>query len=247
MPIVAADLKKYGVASVPENDTSTSGGAIDTAKHYDITDIGATDQVTVISDGADTRTITIYGRNAAGAMVSEALVLNGTTRVTGTQAFERISKITASAGDGTRTVTITRDDSPTFTVIATLAPNYTSAHRLFYDAASESGIVIRYEKEFWKNTHGTLTLNVAKMKLTADPQARIRMGIAAAKGDTVSVANRKTAPGGITFVDDNVEQNVPAGILASAETIGVWIEMNLPANDPAFKNTYTTQLSGTTV
>ncbi|MCI0488924.1 MAG: hypothetical protein L0229_20220 [Blastocatellia bacterium] len=247
MAIVAADLKGYLSASMPENDTDTSGGAIDTAGRFEITDIVATDQVTVISDGADTRTVTITGRDAAGGIVSEALVLNGATRVVGAQLFERILKIVLSAGDGTRTVTVTRDDSPTFTVIATLGPNITKARRLFYDSASESGATTRYEKEFWKNEHGTLQLNNATVKLTADPSAKIEIGVATAKDDTGSVTNRKTAPGGVTFVDDGVAQNVPTGALAAGETIGVWVKMVLAGSAAPVKSTFTTELAGTSV
>lgn len=248
MPIAASDLKVFQSANMPENDTGTSGGAIATAGRVEFTDIAATDTTTVISDTAgDVRTVTITGRNTAGAIVSEALVLNGTTRVTGSTAFERILKIVLSASDASKTVTVTRNNSATFTVIATLGPNITSTRRLFYDCSSESGTTIRYEKEFWKNTHGTLTLNSAIVKLTADPQARVRIGLATAKDDTGSVANRKTAPGSVTFVDDNVSASVPGNTLEAASAIGVWIELNLPANDTAFKNTFTTQLSGTTV
>ena len=66
-------------------------------------------------------------------------------------------------------------------------------------------------------------------------------------GDTATITNRVTAPAGVTFVDDNVAQNVPTNALASAETIGVWWEENLPANDFAHRTTFTSQLSGTTI
>lgn len=247
MAIAASDLKGYLSANMPENDTDTSGGAIDTAGIFEIIDIAATDQVTVISDGADTRDVTIVGRDAAGGIVQEVLTLNGASRVTGAQAFERILKITLSASSGTRTVTVTRDDSPTFTVIAVLGPNITKARRLFYDSASESGATVRYEKQFWKNEHGSLQLNNATITLTADPSAKIEIGVAASKGDTGSVTNRKTAPGGVTFVDDSVVQNVPTGALAAGETIGVWVKMSLAGGNAPVKSTFTTQLAGTSV
>ena len=185
------------------------------------------------------------GRDATGAIVSENIVLNGTTRVVGTLNFERILKITVTS-DASRTVTVTRNDNPTFTVLATLGPLITSVRRLFYDAASESGATTRYEKFFYKNNHGTLTLNNAQLTLTADPAATIRVGVAGSINDSGSVANRKTSPG-VTFVDDGVAQNLPGNALAAGAAIGVWVEMQRGASAAAIKNTFTTQLAGTTV
>jgi hypothetical protein len=230
---------------MPENDTSTSGGAINTAGRVEFTDIAATDKVTVVSDGADTRTVAVTGRDATGAIVSENIVLNGTTRVVGTLNFERILKITTTS-DPTRTITVTRNDNPTYTVIATLGPTITSSRRLFYDSASESGATTRYEKFFWKNNHGSLTLNNATLTLTADPATTIRVGVAGSVNDTGSVANRKTSPG-VTFVDDGVAQSLPGNALAAGAAIGVWVEMQRGAGAAAIKNTFTTQLAGTTV
>jgi hypothetical protein len=243
MPIVAADLQAFQSANMPEADSTTSGGAIATAGKIEITDIAATDNVEVLSDGADTRTINIYGRNAAGAIINEAIVLNGTTPVTSANQYERILKVTITS-DGTRTATVRRATGDT--LICTLEPNITSQRRLFYDSTSESGITIRYEKAFYKNAHGTLTLTSATVKLTSDPAARYRIGGAPSVDDTATATNRKTAPASVTFVDDNVAQSVPTGQLTAGQAIGVWHEQNLPANDPAHKNSVTVELAGST-
>lgn len=246
MPIAATDLKFFQSANNPEDDAGVSGGAIATAGIVEFTDIAATDSITMISDGVDTRTVTVTGRLASGAIDSEALVLNGATRVVGVKLFERILKIVLSASDAARTVTVTRNNTPTFTVIATLGPNITSSRRLFYNSASAASQKIRYEKSFAKNTHATLTLNSAILKLTADPSATIRIALATAKDDVGSVANRLTLPAGLTFVDDNVIANVPTGLLNAAEAIGVWIEQTLAANAAPVKSTFSIELSGTT-
>lgn len=246
MSITAAELKAFQAANMPENDSATTGGAIAATGKVEFTDIAATDTVTVVSDGADTRTITVTGRNAAGAIVSEGLVLNGVTRVAGAVQFERILKIVASAGDASRTVTITRNNNPTYTAIGTLEPNLTSSRRLFYDSASEAGSTTRYEKFFFKNTNATLTLTAAAIKLTADPAATIRIGGAASVDDNATVANRKAAPGGVTFVDDGVAQSLPGNALAASSALGIWAEMVRGAAAAAIKNTFTVELSGTT-
>lgn len=246
MSIAAADLKAYQAANHAEDDSATQGGAIATAGIVEFTDIAAVDNVEVLSDGADTRTVTLTGRTSTGAITSEVINLNGTTPVSSVNTYERILKAVLSASDGARTVTLRRATGDT--LIATLPPTVTSVRRLFYDSFSDPSVQkIRYEKFFLKNTHGTLQLNAAAVKLTADPSATIRIGCAPSKGDSATVANRLAAPASVVFVDDNVSQSVPTGALAPGESIGVWAEMTLAAANAAIKSTFTTQLSGNSV
>lgn len=251
MAISASDLKAWGSVGCPEDDTSSSGGAIQDDNHasggvrVQFTQPAATDEAEVLSDGADTRTITVTGRLASGAIDSEALVLNGTTPVTGTKAFERILKAVASAKDGTRTVTVRRADNSA--EIGIIGPNVLSFRIMFYDAASESGQATRYELVYLQNDHGTLTLNAAKVKLSSDPQSRLHIALANAVGDVSAVSNRKTEPGSIgSWTDDNVDVSVPGNALAAQGRIAVWLRQQLPASDPAFKNTWQLTLAGTT-
>jgi len=250
MPIVATDLKIWTGASMPEDDTAVSGGVIqdDAAAAGgfvpEFVDISAADTVEVVSDGADTRTITIYGRLASGSIDSEALVLNGTTQVNGAKTYERILKCVLSAKDAARTVTV-RKAADNVTIF-TLGPNTKEGRRLLYNAASAAAQKIRYELVYFKNHHATLALQSASLKLTSDPAARIKIGVAAAKGDLGTVATRLTAPGGITFVDDNVAASVPTGTLGAGEKIGVWVQQDLPASDGPQKAAWTIELSGNT-
>src|SRR5215831_10473492 len=243
MSILSTDLKAYQAASMPEDDVSTSGGAIATTGKVEFTDIAAPDVVDYVSDGADTRSVTVTGRDATGAIVSETKTLNGVTTVNGTQTFERILKI-AITSDPSRTFTLKRHTGSV--TIATAEPLYTSVRRLFYNSASAGSSTVRYEKIFWKNTNATITLTSAQMTLTADPQARLQLGCAPSVGVTATVTNRLTAPASVTFVGVGVAQSVPGGSIAAGSAIGVWLQQTLPANDPAFKNTFTTQLSGQT-
>lgn len=244
MPIITSELKAFGAASMPENDTSTSGGAIDLTCMVEFADLAVNDVVRVVSTVADTATVSVTGRTATGAIVTDAIVLNGTAPVAGVTTFQRILKIILSAA-AAGVVTVERNTTPFDDIIA-IPIGVTKVRRLFYDSASEAGATVRYEKVFYKNTNATLTLNVAKLKLTADPTAKIRIAGAPTKDDTVSVANRKTLPASLVFVDDNVSQDVPGTSLAAGVSIGVWAEMSLLASDSPIDSTFTVELSGTT-
>jgi hypothetical protein len=239
MPVADTDLRKFQSVNVPESDTGTTGGAINAAGQHDELILAANDTLEALSDGADVRTITVVGRDAAGEILTAGpTALNGATPVALTGTFERVLKVTLSAADGARTVTLRRAAGGA--TVCTLTPNITSQRALFYDSASAASPVTRYQKEYWKNEHGTLSLLSANLRLTADPQVRIRIGLEASADQTST--NRVTAPGGVTFVDDAVDVSV--GTLAAGATIGLWIEQALLADDAAFKSTYTTRLQG---
>jgi len=247
MPIASADLIALGSLNRPEDDTALVGGAIDIDNRPVFTQLAANDTVQVKSDNAGdiTQNVTITGRDAAGAEVSEVLgPLTGVTPVVGTQTFERVLKVVMDA-DAVGIITVERTIGPT--LIQTIPIGERGFYGLFIKSASESAATTRFEKLFWKNTHASLTLNAAKVELTADPAAKIRLGLEAAKNDTNTAANRKTAPGGVTFVDNNVKQDVPGNTLEAASAIGTWIELALAIDDTPVKDTFTTQLEGTSV
>jgi hypothetical protein len=245
MPIAPSDLQFWSSASIPTDDTSPSGGAISTTKRPALDPFSAAAQVALVSDGADTRSVTVVGRNAAGAIISEVKALNGATEVLTTASFRDVHSVTLDATSATRTVTVRQSSGGT--IRATIPPNEDGRHSMFQRSASESGAVDRYEKEFARNAHGSLTLNDAKIKLTSDPASKITVGCATAVNDSGTVANRKTAPAGVTFVDDNVSQSVPGGALAAGDRIGIWVKQSLGAAAGAFRDTFTIELSGTTM
>src|SRR5262249_39698547 len=149
------------------------------------------------------------------------------------QTFERILTITLSATSATRTVTVRQGSGGA--TRATIGINEVTRTSLFRQSASEAGVALRYEKTFWRNNHATLTLNSTQVRPTADPDSRIGIGLATAINDTLAIANRKAAPAGVTFVDDNVYQSVPGGVLTAGDRIGIWWEQNLPASDAAHR------------
>ncbi|MDP3772993.1 MAG: hypothetical protein Q8Q85_01875 [Gemmatimonadales bacterium] len=101
MPIIPGDLKLYGSATMPDDDTTLNiGGAIDAAKKVEFKDINPTGNLQIVSSAADiTQTVTISGRDAGGAIISEVKTLSGTTPVamTTNTSWERILKAVKSA------------------------------------------------------------------------------------------------------------------------------------------------------
>ena len=73
------------------------------------------------------------------------------------------------------------------------------------------------------------------------------LGLAATKDDSATAANRLTAPGGVTFFDDNNAQNVPGTTLEAAAAIGIWAEQALTTGDAPHRTTFTLKASGESV
>ncbi len=247
MSIIAAELLALQSANHAEDDVSTQGGAISATGKVEFTQLAANDDIEAVSSNAgDTMNLTITARSVAGAIVSELKALNGTTAVIFSTigVVERFLKaLLASAAAGT--ITIRR--SVGGATIATLEPGLLRTRIFFYDSASGASQKILFEKFFFKNTNGTLTLTSATLKLTADPAAVIRIGGAPSVDDSATISNRLAVPASVTFVDDNVSQNLPSSALAAGSAIGVWVEMTLAANNAPIRNTFSSQLAGTTV
>lgn len=243
MPIAEADLVLHSSANIPDDDTSTAGGAIDTASRPSLVQFSAPAVAAIISDGADTRAVTVVGRLESGAIDTDVLTADGTNEVVGAKTFERILRVTTSS-NGSRTISVRQGSGGT--VRGTLPPNTTKLHIAFQRSASAPSERVRYEKHFYRNAHGTLALLGAAVTLTADAAEKIHIGLAPSAGDSATVANRLTAPGSVSFVDDGVAQNIPGGDLAAGVGIGVWARQTLDANDAPQKSTFTIQLAGST-
>ena len=245
MPLLNSDIVAYQSANTPEDDVATVGGGINTLGLVVFSPLAANDSLGVVSDNAaDNQQVTITGRVASGAIESEAIVLNGTTRVAGTKVFERVLKIVLSAA-AAGVVQVDRNTSaPNGDVIIDIPAAITSVRRLFYDAVSQVGAKTIYDKIHIKNNNGTFSLTNAVASLSADPIGKFEMGLAATKGDTVTATNRITAPAGITFVNEPTTQNVPGGTLGPSESIGLWLKLSLLDLDAAFKTTVTARITG---
>jgi len=249
MAIAASDLKFYAAANMPEDDTSLVGGAIDALRQVVFTQLADDDDVEVLSSSASdtTQVVTVHGRDTGGAYVSPTATLNGTSAVILSPAttFERINRIEMSA-TAVGTVTIRR--SVAGATIYAIPIGERGVWSLFSKSASDPSVTkTRFMKVFCKNTHATLTLTAAKIDLTADPDARIKFGLEATKDDSATATNRLTAPGGVTFFDDNNPQNVPGTTLEAASAIGVWAEQALTTGDAPHRTTFTLKASGESV
>lgn len=243
MPLSASELLEYAAADLVEDDTSTVGGAIDKTMRPNLTAaMGAASVITLVSDGADTRNVVIEYRDATGAYQSETIALNGATPVTTVGTAAWFLKAKAASTSGSRTVTITSAGPVT---LGTIPPNEKGFYITFINSASDpSSPKTRYEKMFWYNSDGTLALLTATITCTADPAANITSALAATLDDSATVANRLTAPAGLSFVGDGVAQNVPTGNLGPGHQVGLWVAQALTAANAPIRNTYTFTIAG---
>lgn len=245
MSIVASDLVAYCSANMPNDDTSTSGGAIDPLRRIDFTQLAANDTIQALSSsGADTMNLTVTGRKTDGSVASETIALNGVTPINFANTYERIIKAElASAPAGS--VTVRRTTGPvTIRVIPAGERGFLAIFRqLASDPVSQKDYYCAF---FWKNTNGSLALTASYIKENSDPVNRVTHALAVALDDSTSVANRITAPGGLTF--DDADKNVPnSQNLSAGSAIKVWLRLRLPGGDAANKATYTSEIDGQTI
>jgi hypothetical protein len=242
--IVSSELILFASANMPNDDSSTSGGAIDTLRRIDFTQMAANDTVRMKSSstGDTTQTGTVTGRKADGSVASETLTLNGTTNVTFANTYERILKFELSA---TCAGTITLERVTGSVLIRTVPIGERGFMAIFRQLASDPSTTKDfYCKCFWKNTNGSLALTVSSVVENADPSGKITHALDASLDASTSVANRVTSPG---FTFDNTAKNVPnSQNLSSGSAIGLWLHLALSANDAALKTTYTTEIDGQT-
>jgi hypothetical protein len=252
VPIVSTELVHYASVNMPDTDSGAAGGAIDTARFLDFTQISANDSIEALSDGADTRNLTIEGRKADGTIASETKALTGATFITFStlSTVERVLKAELSAADASRTVTIRKasDDA----LIRALGPNKRGFLMFFRKASSDPSATRNYyAKGFWKNENGTLALLNAVVSQSADPDGRITHLLANAVDDTATSTDRLTAPAAANTQDpdtfDDTAKAVPGTNLGAGVAIGVWYRAQLPAADAPHRTTYTTQLAGDSV
>lgn len=97
--------------SQPTNSALSFGFGLDHADDADgaqgnMTVFSVNAVVAVVSDGADTRQVTIVGEDASGNRQTETLTLNGTVEVVGSLTFSKVYAGYANSLSASRTVTI---------------------------------------------------------------------------------------------------------------------------------------------
>lgn len=246
MTIAQSDLVFCASTDSPWADDQANGGAIDPSSRILASILSSREKLEVVSDGADTRDVTIIGRNYGGEQVIDIIELNGTTVVSGQIEFYTVLEILLSDADASRTITIRQQSDNT--VLQTVGPNidkYTSLFKFAFP--SESQTLTRYEKVFAKNNHASDSLIDALVSMTANLSGNISYGLAASQDDSLSASDRLTAPSGITFVSTlNNEDAVPGSDIAAGSAIGIWIKQVLAADErPSIANSLATmQLKG---
>jgi hypothetical protein len=246
MSVVASDLVLYHAATQSDVDGSTVGGAIDTLRRPDFTQITAGDTVEAVSSSAGdtTQTLTVRARKADGTIVSETKTMNGTTAIVFSviAAVDRILKVELSATCA-GTVTVRKNSAgATYRTIPVGERGFSAVFR--EGSSSTSGTVNYYAKLFWKNTNGTNALLSALVSESADPSGTITHGLATAVGDSGTATNRQTAPAGVSFA--GTAAAVPGTDLGAGIAIGLWLNMTLATNNAPIRSTYTSQIAGST-
>lgn len=261
MPVAQADLTVTGCANHPEDDTSTAGGAIDKTIKMDFTDVAAADTLDILSSAAaDTsRSYLVEGKDSAGANVSETLTTNagdGTTPVLGAQTFERVNEL-AKTGGAANTGTITIRRSSTGPTVASLLPSASSPSgaeeedtRKFWLNLTSAVTDSYYEKGFYYQESGT-TLTDANIQLSdaSDPAGTdLLVGLEGTLDDSNTATNRLTAPGGVSFSDNQIDVAVAnSQNHTSGSGQGTWLQNDITAGASAGKFTFNLQETGNTV
>lgn len=240
MPVVASELIAYASLNMPEDDTATSGGAIDPDTRVVFDQIVVDDTLRAVSSNAsDTATVTIEARLPNGTVVSEAKALTGTTDISfntlGT--VDRVLQVTLSA-DAAGIVTIKTSVGTVIGTIPIGERGFLAVHR--EATGSSSSTQDFYYKIFLKNTNSTFTLQSGVVTLVEDPPSRVTFALAAAINDSGSVSNRKTSPG-LTF--NTAQKSVPATLTAGA-AIGVWLKFSHPAGEGDLSSDLILSLTG---
>jgi hypothetical protein len=262
MSISASDIVIYGSANMQESDSGTQGGAIDTTVRIVFADstlantLNDTLEVLSSNAGDTTQTVTVYGRNSAGSIISEAFALNGTTVVNGATTFERILKIVVSAS---HTGTITVRKATGDTAVASIESGVLTIRRPFYNVSAEASggsTKTYYEKMFVKNNNSSNALIGATFADGGgDSNNYITFALEDAVSDTGTSTDRITAPSagtigtnGFTSSSKTLAAETDAGTadLGTSTAIGLWLKMALPAGSAAGKDTWTLTVSGST-
>src|SRR3989344_1853554 len=170
---------------------------------------------------------TVRGLSFGGLDTIERITLNGTTVIKGKAEFRRILDIALSAA-AVGTVTISKQsDSSSLRTVAAGITRYTTLFKFAYPLEGDD--LVRYEKVFVKNTHGADALSEAAIALVSDSSV-LSVGVAASQGDSVTIANRRAAPSGITFESADEYVDITGTNLNAGSSLGIWLKQTLPMN-----------------
>ena len=245
MAVSGADLVIYNSLNSPLSDTTTAGGDINSYMRATFDDPTSAATVSIVSTStSDTQNIAVTGRNSAGAVINESVVLSGTTTVTSSNTYERVLACALSSG-AAGVVTVSGTSVNKLTDIPAAESGF---RRPFYDAtASTSTSKTLYEKVFIKNNNSVSTLsNATLIEVSSGLYSSIEFGLENDKKSAQTISNRTSVPTGIGGGFGSSPSGLVSDELAAADYQGVWLKLSLSAGEAATNSYYEVQVSGTT-
>lgn len=251
MAVAASDIIFYLSANTPDDDSSTSGGAIDaTIRLMDRTntkDLNSSsgDVIDLVStSGSDTQNAVIKGYGTDGTWIEETKALDGTNHVHTTATFLHLcSVVLASAAVGTVSVG-EYNGGGSVNAILDIPVGEKGQQDLFLKAeANASGGATKYlyEKIFCKNTHASDAVISAVVWLNEDEDTELKIDCEMSSDSTITggsetTTNRVTEPttGGTYAFADHANEgaghamgDAEDGNLIASEAQGIWVELTL--------------------
>ena len=259
MSVSAGQLIFYASSGMPEDDSTVTGGDINSGIRLQFDDLEASTTIVAYStSNVDINTLTVYGRNNAGSIVNEAITVSGTgLSLGGSTTFSGIFKATLSHATGFGLITVSGSSQ---NVVAKIPINESGFRLPFYAATSAAGSSKTfYEKVFVKNRSGSSTLNTANVIQIADTgvSSKITFGLENGKscpgpfllsgvGPTGLVANRLTVPSHVDSFGSGTSGVWPSGTgnLEPTAYQGVWLKLSLDAGEGKLDSFYEINASG---
>ena len=259
MSVSAGQLIFYASSGMPEDDSTVTGGDINSGIRLQFDDLEASTTIVAYStSNVDINTLTVYGRNNAGSIVNEAITVSGTgLSLAGSTTFSGIFKATLSHATGFGLITVSGSSQ---NVVAKIPINESGFRLPFYAATSAAGSSKTfYEKVFVKNRSGSSTLNTANVIQIADTgvSSKITFGLENGKscpgpfllsgvGPTGLVANRLTVPSHVDSFGSGTRGVWPSGTgnLEPTAYQGVWLKLSLDAGEGKLDSFYEINASG---
>lgn len=204
---MAGEIHYYLSANRPEDDVSTSGGAVDMKmmlmdRDCDELNGGAGDTIDFVSTAAgDNCNVSVGGWQPDGTWATEVVVLNGTNHVQSANTYLHLRKVEMAA-DAVGVVTVAEFNVGAPIALFTIPIGSRGRAALFLNAAAEAGggaTVDLYEKVFAVND-GDGALSGCKGWMSEDEDAELKWdceldaGGITVTGGNESVANRLTEP-----------------------------------------------------
>lgn len=133
------------IDTVPTGTTEQLALGFDDANDDDggdliMTAFGASDVVSLISDGLDSRVVTIYGLDGAGAALVEAVTLTDNVEVLSVGTFSEVYAAHADSPDGARTITVAQGAGGT--TRGTIEPNDVMCALLIDAGSKPAGLLL---------------------------------------------------------------------------------------------------------